>query len=698
MKQVSTLLLLLTLLACTKQRESATSAVETDPYLWLEDVESEKSLEWVRAQNKLSDDAIITQPLYKELNDKLVRIFNDKDQIIYPELQGEYVYNLWQDEKNERGLWRRMPKSDYIKNKQVWETVLDLDKLSAEENKKWVFRDAQWLEPHRRYCLITLSDGGKDESVVREYDGVTKEFVMNGFSIEESKGGASWIDANTLAVSSNFGSGTLSSAGYPVTIKTWKRGVPLESATLLYQADTTVAAVWPMSVFRNNQYEVFATVWKSAFESELYLSTADGMKKIDYPLDANMTGRFKDELILALHSDWVVSGSTYKTGSVVSMNLSDFLKGKTTVSKIYVPDKRSSFISMSSSKDFIIMNIMENVKNKLLKFQLTGGQWSGNKIAAPDAGSIALIASDDTSNDVFFRYNDLITPTSLYYFNNNDLKVIKTLKGYFDTNNLVVEQFEATSRDGTKVPYFVVHRKDIAMDGNNPTLMYAYGGFNVAEQPNYSGSRGIGWIERGGVYVLANVRGGGEFGPEWHKSAMKEKRQNAYDDFYAVSEDIISRKISSPPHLGAFGWSNGGLLAGVVLTQRPDLYNAVVIGAPLLDMKRYSQMLAGASWMAEYGDPSIPAEWEYLSKYSPYHNISREKKYPQALFVTSTKDDRVHPGHARKMAAKMTDLDIPFYYHETIEGGHGAASTNNQEAAIWAMIYTYLDMKLQSAH
>ncbi len=364
---------------------------------------------------------------------------------------------------------------------------------------------------------------------------------------------------------------------------------------------------------------------------------------------------------------------------------------------IYEPDSKSSFVSLSSSRDFIVVNTMQNVQNKLIRYHLEDGNWKGEGIETPDFGSISLISSGNDSNHYFFQYSNLISPTTLIHGGLAGTQQIKQLQPVFDSDKLVIDQFQATSKDGTAIPYFIVHNRDMPLNGKNPTLIYAYGGFNVSSQPYYSSTRGIGWLERGGVYVLANIRGGGEFGPSWHKAAMKEHRQNAYDDFYAVTEDLIGRKITSPEYLGAFGWSNGGLLAGVVLTQHPELYNAVVVGAPLLDMKRYSKMLAGASWIEEYGDPDNPEDWAYLKQYSPYQNVKEDVDYPEALFVTSIKDDRVHPGHARKMAAKMIDMGHPVLYHETIEGGHGAASTNDQQAEMWATVYTYLNMKLNKA-
>ena len=677
------------------QQPQPQSGNNTDPYLWLEDIEGDKPIEWVKEQNAISEETFASLPLYESLKNKYLDAFNDKDKIAYPTLVGNYVYNLWQDETNERGVWRRMSKVDFIANKSNWEVVLDIDKLSEKENKKWVFKGADWLEPGNKFCLVTLSDGGTDKSEVREFDAGKKEFVIDGFYVEESKGGASWMDKNTILVTKDYGEGSLSASGYPIIAKKWKRGTAIKEATTIFEADSTVAGVWPYTFYSKGKQYAFIYVWITSFETELHYISEGNVQKIDFPLDAQISGFHKNQMILALQSDWTVNDQTYSAGSLVSFDLDEFMSGNKHLKTVYRPDPKSSFISMSGVKDYVVVNTMENVQNKLFKYRFQNGKWVGNEIEAPEFGSIFLITSGEESNDYFFQYSNLITPSTLYYGDDDGIQMTRKLKAVFNAENLVVEQYEATSKDGTTIPYFIVHKSDLVLDGTNPTLVYAYGGFNNAEQPYYSSTRGIGWMEQGGVYVLANIRGGGEFGPSWHQAAMKEKRQNAYDDFFAVSEDLISRRITSPDHLGAFGWSNGGLLAGVVFTQRPDLFNAVVVGAPLLDMKRYSKMLAGASWVGEYGDPDLPEEWAYLKKYSPYHNVSEDMEYPEVFFITSTKDDRVHPGHARKMAAKMMAMGHPLYYHETIEGGHGAASTNMQQAKMWAMIYTYLNMKLK---
>ena len=671
-------------------------STNSDPYIWLEEVQDEKALDWARGQNKLSDEALTTLPVYSVLRERFIGVFNDSERIIYPGVTGDMSYNLWQDEKNERGLWRRMPKKDYLEGKENWETVLDLDQLSAEEGRKWVFGGATWLGPENRYCLLQLSDGGKDESVIREFDAVEKKFVGGGFSVAESKGSATWVDKDRIIVATNYGHGTMTSSGYPAVAKLWKRGEDPVSAAIIHQTDTVNMGVFVSGgEYQGKQY-VFVNENVGFYESTMYILTPEGLKLIDIPRDVETRGMFKEEMLLYLQSDWDVSGEIFRRGTLVSFDLPSYLSGKTVVKTIYEPEERASLAGVMSTRDFIVAATMENVQGKLTIYRLNNGKWAGEAVPVPEFGTVGLAGSDDLSNDWFFTFSNPATPTTLYYSDGKDIKSIRKQKDYFDASGVKVDQFEAISKDGTKIPYFIVYPADMAFDGTNPTLVYGYGGFNSSTRPGYSSITGIGWIEKGGVYVMANIRGGGEFGPAWHQSALREKRQNAYDDFFAVAEDLIKRNITSSEHMGAYGWSNGGLLAGVSLTQRPDLWNAVVIGAPLLDMKRYNKLLAGASWMDEYGNPDVPADWEFISKYSPYQNVKKDAKYPTPLFITSTLDDRVHPGHARKMAAKMIEMGHPVYYHETIEGGHGAASTNAQEAEIWALMYSYLQMKLMN--
>ncbi|MFZ2285697.1 MAG: prolyl oligopeptidase family serine peptidase [Bacteroidales bacterium] len=685
-------MLLLILPGCGEKKTKTADA--DDPYIWLEEVDGEKALDWARAQNRISDEALTTLPVFTELRNRFQDAFNDKERIVYPDVTGEMSYNLWQDEKNERGLWRRMPKQDYLAGKDNWETVLDLDLLSAEEGRKWVFGGASWLEPENRYCLLRLSDGGKDESVVREFDALEKKFVDSGFFIAESKSSAAWVNKDQIVVATNYGPGTMTSSGYPAVAKLWKRGDDPAVAQMVYQTDTASMGIFVGGENIKGKQYVFLDAKKGFYETTTYILTAEGLKVIDIPRDVETRGMFSEMMLLYLQSDWNINGGIFKRGTLVSFDLPSYLSGETQVKTIYEPSERASLAGVMATRDFIVAATMDNVQGRLTIFRPVEGKWAGEAIPVPEFGTVGLAGSDDQSNDWFFTFSNPVTPITLYYGDGKVIRPLRKQQDYFDASGAKVDQYEAISKDGTKVPYFIVHRNDMAFDGTNATLIDGYGGFNVPSLPYYSSVTGIGWIEKGGVYVIANIRGGGEFGPAWHQSALREKRQNAYDDFFAVAEDLIRRNITSQAHLGAYGWSNGGLLAGVALTQRPDLWNAVVIGAPLLDMKRYSKLLAGASWMDEYGNPDVPADWEFISKYSPYQNVKKDARYPTPLFITSTRDDRVHPGHARKMAAKMTEMGHPVYYHETIEGGHGAASTNAQEAEIWALMYTYLRMKL----
>ncbi len=685
-------MLLLILPGCGEKKNKSTDA--SDPYLWLEEVDAERSLDWARAQNKLSDEVLTARPEYTELKERFTGVLNDKERIIYPGIVGEMSYNLWQDGKNERGLWRRMSKEDYLAGKDVWETVLDLDLLSAEEGKKWVFSGASWLGPENRYCLLSLSDGGKDESYIREFDAVEKKFVGGGFSIPESKGSAAWIDRDQILVATNYGTGTMTSSGYPAVAKLWKRGEDPANAVTVHRTDTTNMGVFVSGGEVNGKQYVFLNDNVGFYESTAYLLTPEGLKALEIPKDVETRGMFREAMLLYLQSDWALNGATYKKGTLVSYDLPSFLTGTPVIKTLYEPGERESFAGVMTTRDFIVTSTLDNVQGKLTIMRPEGDSWVTETVPVPEFGTVWLAGSDDRSNDYFFAFTNPVTPTTLYYGDGKQIRPIKKQKDYFDATGVRVDQYETTSKDGTKIPYFIVFPDGMVTDGSNPTLIDAYGGFNVSSQPTYSSLTGIGWIEKGGVYVIANIRGGGEFGPSWHQSAIREKRQNAYDDLFAVAEDLISRKVTSPERMGFYGWSNGGLLAGVALTQRPDLWNAVVIGAPLLDMKRYNKLLAGASWMDEYGNPDVPEDWEFISKYSPYQNVKADVKYPQPLFITSTRDDRVHPGHARKMAAKMIEMGHPVLYHETIEGGHGAASTNAQEAEMWALMYSYLSMKL----
>ena len=690
MKKYTLLLLALFAIVLSTQAQE-------DKYLWLEEVDGQKALEFVNAQNKTTIAELSAEKDYQNIYDKSLAIYNSDERIAYPSIRGNYVYNFWKDKDHVRGIWRRSTVDDYRKGNPTWETLLDIDKLSEEDDIKWVYKGSSGLYPNYNRFLIELSKGGGDAVVVKEFDVTTKQFIENGFLIEESKGSASYIDENTLIVTSDFGEGTMTTSGYPRQVKLWKRGTSLNDAQLIYEGETSDVGAWG-GVLRDGS-ETFTLISRAltTFSSENLVWMNNEIIKLDIPDDASLTGVLNNQLIVQLKSDWTVQTNTYNTGTLLSLNFRELLKGNKEIQVIIEPDEFSSISQVSTTKNKLLIGLLTNVISELHTYSFSKGTWSSEKVNAPDFGRISIVGTDDLSDQYFFDFQNFITPSTLYSADagDNTFKAHKSLPAFFDASRYEVTQYKAKSKDGTMVPYFMVAAKDLKNDGTNPTLVYAYGGFEISSQPFYAATFGVSWLDKGGVFVLANIRGGGEYGPKWHQDGIKEKRQNVFDDLYAVSEDLITKKVTTPRHLGIMGGSNGGLLVGVAFTQRPDLYNAVVSQVPLLDMQRYNKLLAGASWMGEFGDPDIPEEWEYIKKYSPYHNLKKGMDYPEVYFGTSTRDDRVHPGHARKMVAKMNDMGYKTYYYENTEGGHAGSSTNEQSAKSGALTFSYLLMKLK---
>jgi prolyl oligopeptidase len=673
-------------------------AQEVDPYLWLEDVDSKKALDWVEQQNKATFEKLTQQKEYQAIYNKSLEIFNSTERIAFPSINGNFIYNFWQDKEHVRGIWRRTTKESYINGNPQWETLLDIDEMSKKDNIKWVFKGAGGLYPKYNRYIVYLSKGGGDAVVTREFDVTTRTFIENGFYIDESKGGASYFDENTLIVSSDFGKGTLTTSGYPRQVKLWKRGTLLKDAQLLYEGDTSDVSSSGYKMQDNDKAYLMISQGMTFYTNKSFVWENNKLIKLDIPEDCDISNLLNNQLILNLKSDWTVNGKVYKQGAIISANFTSLIKGQKEIQLIFEPDEFTSISGISSTKNKLLVDILTNVKNELYIYSFENGKWDKTKVNAPDYGTISLGSADEFSDEFFFNFQNFLTPSSLYFADaqKNTFKTLKSLPSFFDGSKYAVNQYKAKSKDGTMIPYFVVSAKNMQYNGKNPTLLYAYGGFEVSSNPYYSGTIGNAWLENGGVYVLANIRGGGEFGPKWHQAGLKEKRQNVYDDFHSIAEELISKKITSSKNLGIMGGSNGGLLVGVAFTQRPDLYNAVICAVPLLDMKRFNKLLAGASWMGEYGNPDIPAEWEFIKKYSPYQNLKKGAKYPEVFFTTSTRDDRVHPGHARKMVAKMIDMGYKVYYYENTEGGHAGSSTNEQRAKSTAMQYSYLLMKLKN--
>jgi prolyl oligopeptidase len=669
-----------------------------DPFLWLEEVTGEKALAWVKERNAESTAELTKGPEFKELNDRLLKILDSKEKIPYVGKRGEFYYNFWRDEKNKRGLWRRTTLDEYRKAEPKWETVLDLDALAEAEKENWVWHGATWLEPTYDRALVALSRGGADADVVREFDPKTKTFVKDGFFLPEAKSDVVWKDRDALFVGTDFGPGSLTDSGYPRIVKEWKRGTKLADAKLVYEgqkSDVWIGAAKDHTKGFEREFVVRAiTFW----ESDFFLLRDGKLVKIEKPIDAQASTH-REWLLIRLRTPWEVGGKKYPAGALLAANFEAFLKGERKLDVLFEPTERKSLAGYSPTLGHIILNELDNVRSRLYVLTHKDGAWKREELPGlPKFGNANASAVDpDESDDYFLTVDDYLTPVtlSLGTIGKGPAEKLKQAPAFFGTKGLAVSQHEATSKDGTKIPYFMVSRADLPLDGKAPTLLYGYGGFEVSLTPGYAALAGAGWMEKGGVYVVANIRGGGEFGPKWHQAALKEKRHRAYEDFAAVAEDLIKRKVTSPKHLGIQGGSNGGLLMGNMITLYPHLFGAVVCQVPLLDMQRYHKLLAGASWVAEYGDPDKSSEWDFIRTFSPYHNVKKDAKYPRVLFTTSTRDDRVHPGHARKMVAKMRELGHDVVYYENIEGGHGGAADNKQKAFMDALAYTFLWKQLK---
>ena len=684
-----------------QDKGSMTQKIEAP--LWLEEVEGEQALAKVKDWNKSTLDKLTADPRFAQYEKAALEIVNASDKIPYGAYRDDMVYNFWQDESHVRGVLRRTTLQEYAKAQPQWETLLDIDALSASEGKNWVYKGSECLDSNSNLCMVSLSNGGKDAVEMREWDHSSKSFVKDGFFIPESKIGLSWNNADSINLGTNWGDNSLTESGYPFIIKTLQRGQALSEAKPLFSGEKTDVGVFPFTLkYQDKQLNMLVRA-VTFYESEYFWipDNGDAPVKLDIPPMSNVSGVFKGQLVVALKQDWTPKGAsqTFNSGALVSFNMQKWLQNQQIedLQLIYQPEQRATLDSMAITASKVVLNLLENVANNVYVYDFDG-TWQRSKLALPANGTMSVSSANQDSDIIFVNHEGFISPDTLYKVdvNSADIVALKSIPARFDATDLVVEQFYASSSDAEKIPYFVIHKQDIKYDGSNPTLQYAYGGFEVSMKPSYSGILGKNWLEQGGVYVLANIRGGGEFGPAWHQAGLKTKRQIIYDDMIAVAEDLIARKITSPQHLGTMGGSNGGLLMGVMYTQRPDLWNAVVCQVPLLDMLRFHTLLAGASWVGEYGSPEIAEERAFLEKLSPLHNVDPAGNYPSILFVTSTKDDRVHPGHARKMAYVLEQYGHDFEYYENIDGGHSASANLKETAKRSALEYTFLSQKLMA--
>ncbi len=675
---------------------------QNDPRVWLEEVEGEEALAWVEGQNERTFERLQGDPRYQDLYDQALEIYQSEDRIPYGSYYGGYVWNFWQDAVNTHGLWRRTTMESYLSDAPEWDVILDLDALSEAEGMNWVWRGANCLGPDYDRCILTLSDGGADAAVRREFDLSDRAFVEGGFVTPEAKGGVSWVDADTVMVGLATSEADTTTSGYPSVAYRWSRGTDLSEAVEVVRGDREDVGLFAFRVEDSD-----GTVYMMASEADTFYDTtwwylpSDGEAvQLPLPSKSSIQDMYQGELVFTVEEAWtpVEGGETFPQGALLSFTMADFVAtGELPeVKTVYVPGPRQSLGNIGATRSALLVAIDENVVGGLEAFHYADGNWTSDTVPVPANMTIQLSGTNREEDIAFMNAEGFLTPDSLYTVDAAALEVeqIKSIPDRFNTDGLIVEQLEARSDDGTMIPYFVVRRQDTVMDGTTPTLLYAYGGFQVSIRPSYSGSRGRLWLENGGAYVVANIRGGGEFGPAWHQAGLKMNRQRIYDDLISVAEDMHSRGLTSPRHTGVYGGSNGGLLTGVMYTQRPDLWNAVVSAVPLLDMLRFHTLLAGASWMGEYGNPEDPDEGGFLRSISPYHNVDANGDYPEIYLYTSTRDDRVHPGHARKMAHLLEETGHDYLYYENTAGGHSAAANLAETARRDALLYTFLMQKL----
>jgi prolyl oligopeptidase len=673
----------------------------SDPHEWLEDVRGEKALGWAKAESEKTLKGFQSDRRYQGLYDRALEILQAKDRIPGVQMRPDGLYNFWQDQTNVRGLLRRTTLASYRTAEPVWEPVLDIDALAKAEGKSWVYQGMQCLPPAMERCLVYLSDGGRDANVVREFDTKARRFVDSGFALPEGKGGGDWEDRDSIIVARDWGPGTMTESGYPFVAKRLRRGQGIEKAVEIYrgQPGDVGAGVFVLRDSAGRSHGLVGYRSLGAHEMRFELLRPNGNVVLDLPERSSLSGIVDGRLLVQLSEPWKAhDGTSFATDSLISYDLEKWKRDPRSArpSLVFAPGPRQTLRSVVTTEGRLLVTLLDNVRGRAFAYDHVDGEWRSNEIGLPRNATIGIASASDTEDQAMFLVTDYLTPSTLWFYDasTGKLETIKTTPPRFDASRHVVEQLEATSRDGTKIPYFLVRPKTMKADGSLPTLLTGYGGFGSSQVPSYSGTMGRLWLEAGNAYVVANLRGGGEFGPKWHQDAQGANKQRTWDDYIAVAEDLIRRKVTSPRRLGVIGGSQGGLLVGTAITQRPELFNAAVVQVPLFDMLRYHQIGAGASWISEYGDPRKPEQRAWLEAYSPYQKLAKGVKYPMPFIHSSTADDRVTPVHGRKAAARLAELGQPYHYYENMEGGHAAAANLPETARRMAMEYVYATQRL----
>mgnify|MGYP000023485169 FL=1 len=674
-----------------------------DPYIWLEEIQGERALAKVDQWNADTEAVLTDQPEYPLAKAWAKQILDDTRQIALPDaIQGDMVTNLWRDADNPRGLWRIASLESYMAGAPEWRVLIDVDKLGEDEGQSWVWHGANCLAPDYARCLIALSPGGTDADVVREFDVTTGRFVDGGFTLPEAKSNVAWFDEDTLFVGTDEGEGSLTDSGYPRLVKLWDRGTDFSTARQIAEGEQADISASGFSVLDGDTRWRFVNRSPSFWTNQISLVKEDGSTvPLPLPEDAEFEAVLNGLVIAKLNSALETTGGAEEPGALVAWSLQSVLDGSDPAPfAVFRPSDTQAIEEVAASETKLWVKVLDDVSGKLIELSPGQSGWTARDMELPANSTVQIAETSGTGDTAFVTVESMLTPPTLYAVpSEGEAVAIASEPAQFDASKFTVEQKFATSKDGTKVPYYLVRPKDA--QGPLPTLIHAYGGFRAAQTPKYltaepyrSGPLGLFWVESGNAYVLANIRGGGEYGPRWHEDALREKRQNSFDDFHAVADDLVASRLTTPGHIAASGRSNGGVLVGAVANQRPDLYGAIISGSPLIDMRRYNKLLAGASWMAEYGNPDVPEDWAFMKEWSPYQNMSDGPDVPAAFYYLSTLDDRVHPGHARKAAAKHEAYGQTFYYHEYREGGHSVGSDHEEDAKRAALLLSYLNREI----
>ncbi|UFS93168.1 prolyl oligopeptidase family serine peptidase [Nocardia huaxiensis] len=677
------------------------SGPAADPHQWLEELDSPRVQDWVAAENEKTLAVLEADSRYAENFRQALDLAGASDRLPTPAFVDGMIGNFWQDGEHRRGIWRETTVADYESAQPQWRTVLDLDALALSEGRDWVWKGIDCSPATRTRCLVELSEGGEDAVTVREFDRAAGAFVAGGFELERGKQQVTWVDDNSLLVSREWNPGEKTASGYPYVVKRWQRGQTLDQAVEIARGEPSDGLATAAIRLDGAQGRRLTLVGRRPSFYESRMSLVDGTRTtpVALPAKSDLEGMVGDRVLLSLRADWSTGGTTFTAGSLISFRADELTAdpGNPRPTLVWAPGPLESLRQVATTADRVVVTSLYDVRGRATVFApQPDGTWSATAVPVPDNATVTAVDADSRGDTVYLSVTSLLTPATLWRLHTGDGRFdpVKSAPARFDSSRYVVEQLKATSPDGTQVPYFLVRATDLRYDGTNPTILWGYGGFGISTLQSYNGLLGRLWLDRGGVYVLANIRGGGEYGPAWHDAALKTQRQNAFDDFAAVGRDLMDRRITSPRHLGIQGRSNGGLLMGVEFTQHPEMWNAVNIQVPLLDMVRYEQIAAGASWVGEYGSVAEPAEREFLESISPYAHVRAGVRYPEPLIWTTTKDDRVGPQHARKFAARLAELGVGYLFWEPTQGGHGGTTNIDEQAHTSALEYTYFQRQL----